>query len=254
MDLNYQTSGEGSPVILLHGLFGSLENLNGIRRALETCHTVISVDLPDHGDSPHSSHFSYANYAGKIHELMNTLALDKAAVLGHSMGGKVAMTLALRYPDRVSKLVIADIAPVKYPDRHGSIIEALKSVKLSGLENRTDADKQLARQISEKGIRQFLLKSLQKTDKGWAWKFNLPLLESDYPEITDWADSDKHYDGPVLFIKGERSDYLQAGHKPVIGRLFPNSRGAIIEGAGHWLHAEKPARFNEIVLDFLNQE
>ncbi|ALS98641.1 alpha/beta fold hydrolase [Lacimicrobium alkaliphilum] len=254
MSLNYQTTGEGEAVILLHGLFGSLENLNSIKRALETDYQVVSVDLPDHGDSPHSQHFSYQQYADSVLTLMDELKLDKAIVLGHSMGGKVAMTLALQHPDRVSKLIVADIAPVTYPDRHSGIIEALKSVDLSGLQNRTEADKQLAKNIDEQGIRQFLLKGLQKSDAGWGWRFNLSLLENDYADITDWPDTSKSYQGPVLFIKGGRSDYLQAEHKPRIARLFPHSQGHIIQDVGHWLHAEKPQQFNQVVADFLRQD
>jgi esterase len=254
MSLNYQTKGEGEAVILLHGLFGSLENLNSIKRALETGYQVISVDLPDHGDSPHSQHFSYQHYADSILALMDELKLDKAIILGHSMGGKVAMTLTLQHPDRVSKLIVADIAPATYPDRHSGIIAALKAVALSSLQSRSEADKQLAENIDEQGVRQFLLKSLQKSEAGWRWRFNLRLLEKDYSAITGWPDTNHSYNGPVLFIKGGRSDYLQPQHKPRIAQLFPDSQGHIIQGAGHWLHAEKPQQFNQIVTDFLNQD
>ncbi|WP_088328846.1 alpha/beta fold hydrolase [Lacimicrobium sp. SS2-24] len=251
MSLNYQKSGHGSPVILLHGLFGSLENLNGIKRALEANHLVVSVDLPDHGQSPHSDAFSYTEYAQAILSLMDELDLHNVAIVGHSMGGKVAMTMALTHPERVSGLVVADIAPVSYPDRHSGIIDALKSVDLNSLQRRSDADKQLAESIREPGVRQFLLKSLQKTDSGWCWQFNLSLLDRAYASITAWPDIDKVYDGPVLFIKGGRSDYLLPEHKGQIGRLFKHSQGHIIPDAGHWLHAEKPQQFNKIVADFL---
>ncbi|GAB3015631.1 alpha/beta fold hydrolase [Bowmanella dokdonensis] len=251
MTLNYQQGGQGQPVILLHGLFGSLENLNGIKRALETDYRVVNLDLPDHGRSPASSHFSYARYAQQVLETLDGLQLDQVALLGHSMGGKVAMQLALDHPDRVVKLLVADIAPVPYPKRHGEVFAGLNNVNLAALDGRQSADRQLAEHIHEPGVRQFLLKSLQKDEERWQWRFNLPLLQAEYDKITGWPDSDRQFKGPTLFIKGGNSDYITAQQRDAIVRQFPNSQGHIIADAGHWLHAEKPAAFNKIARDFI---
>ncbi|AWL12129.1 Esterase [Saliniradius amylolyticus] len=250
--LNYQRAGNGPTLVLLHGLFGSLENLNSIKRALEDSFDVLSLDLPDHGDSPRSERFSYAHYVQQVIELLDSLNIRQCSVLGHSMGGKVAMQLALHHPERVDKLLVADIAPVAYSARHDTVFDGLNAVELDGLKSRTQADKQMAEYIREPGVRQFLLKSLSKTDHGWQWKFNLPLLERDYKAITGWPETQRTFDGPTLFIKGGDSDYITADHQGTIGDHFHAARGKILQGTGHWLHAEKPAAFNKIVQDFLD--
>lgn len=251
MTLNYQISGQGSPVVLLHGLFGSLENLGGIKRELENQFQIIAIDLPDHGRSAHSQAFSYAHYSEQVLQLLNSLDLTKVTLLGHSMGGKVAMSLAMHAPNQVAQLIVADIAPVAYHDRHSSIFAGLNQVDLPTLQDRRQADAQMAVHIKEPGVRQFLLKSLAQEQGKWHWRFNLDLLQRDYSKITDWPFSGLRYDGPTLFIKGGQSDYLQAAYKDTIAAQFPRSQGRIIADAGHWLHAEKPAAFCKIVRDFI---
>ncbi|TRX56583.1 alpha/beta fold hydrolase [Thalassomonas sp. M1454] len=249
--LNFAIRGEGSPVLLIHGLFGSLENLNMVARELETSYQVISVDVRNHGSSFHHKSMDYNDLATDIFALLDHLEIEKIAVLGHSMGGKIAMQCALTSPQRIDKLIVADIAPVLYPPHHNQIIEGLLSIDLSGISNRQDADKQLAKYVSEPGVRQFLLKNLVKGEQGFFWRANINAVNEDYQNIAKGQVSSTPYLGDTLFIKGSNSTYILAEHKPTIAQLFPNSKGRIIQGTGHWLHAEKPAAFNKIVKDFL---
>lgn len=251
--MHFQQAGTGEPILLIHGLFGSLENLGMVRRGLESHFNVVSVDLPDHGSSCRTEQFSFETYAEKILAVMDELAIDKAHIMGHSLGGKVAMYIALHYPHRVNKLIIADIAPVAYPPRHTNVMQGLNAVSLETIEHRKQADQQMAAHVKELGVRQFLLKSLTNDEGQWQWRFNLPLLQRDYPLLSGAIDADSPFNQPTLFIKGGNSDYLLPEHKPHIARLFPNSKARIIAQTGHWLHAEKPDTFNKVVLDFVNK-
>lgn len=238
-------------LVLIHGLFGSLDNLAVIRRGFENSHNVVSIDLPDHGSSYYSSEFSFVNYAQAIVDLLNDLEVKQCQLLGHSLGGKVAMKIALTHPKLVEKLVIADIAPVEYSPRHYDVINGLSAVNLPEIKTRNDAAKAMAEHIVEPGVIQFLLKSLYKSEHGWQWRFNLPLLIRDYPKLSQAIESKNQFSNPVLFVKGGQSDYLLAEHKPAIDKLFPNSKAKIIGSAGHWLHSQKPDLFNRIVAEFL---
>lgn len=249
--LNFAIRGEGEPVLLIHGLFGSLENLNMIARELESHYQVISVDVRNHGSSFHHESMSYSDMATDIFDLLDHLKIDKVSVLGHSMGGKIAMQCALSKAERINKLIVADIAPVLYPPHHNKIITGLLSIDLTAINNRQDADKQLAKFVEEAGVRQFLLKNLVKGEQGFYWRANINAIESDYQNIAKGQVSSSPFIGETLFIKGGNSTYILAEHRPVITQLFPNSKGRIIQGTGHWLHAEKPAAFNKIVKDFL---
>ncbi|WP_438863198.1 alpha/beta fold hydrolase [Neptunicella sp.] len=250
--LNFQQQGQGQPIVLLHGLFGSLENLGMVARGLESSMQVISIDLPDHGQSYFSDQFSYANYAEAVIQLLDHLEIEQCHMLGHSMGGKVSMQLALQHPQRVQKLIVADIAPVAYPPHHNRIFAGLNNVDLTTITSRSDADKALSMHIEEAGVRQFLLKSLQQTEQGWSWKFNLPLLQRDYEQIAAGIDSEQSFKQPTLFIKGTESDYITTEHRPQIQRLFPHAKAQLMQGCGHWLHAEKPQVFNRLALNFIN--
>ncbi|WP_416304983.1 alpha/beta fold hydrolase [Neptunicella sp. SCSIO 80796] len=250
--LNFQEKGAGEAIVLLHGLLGSLDNLGMVTRGIESSLRVIAVDLPDHGQSYFSEQFSYAEYANAVLQLLDHLGIDRCHLVGHSMGGKVAMQLALNHPQRVTKLVVADIAPVAYPAHHTAIFAGLNNVDLATISNRNDADNALAKHISEAGVRQFLLKSLQQTEQGWQWRFNLPLLQRDYALISAGIDSSQTFEQPTLFIKGTESDYIQAEHRESIQRLFPNAKAQLMQGCGHWLHAEKPQQFNRILLNFIH--
>ena len=251
MDINYKISqcdNSSSWLFLIHGLFGSADNLAIIKRHFEKQYNIVSIDLPDHGESKWTNGFDVTNAANAINDIVETLSLSSAAILGHSLGGKVAMQFALNYPEKVSHLVVADIAPVAYNHRHYSIFNGLNAVPLDDIQGRKDAETAMSEFIEEPGVRQFLLKSLYKTDEGiWSWRFNLAGLIESYPHIVDWQQTSKQFNGPTLFIKGGNSDYITADHKAAIGIYFPNAKAHIIEGVGHWLHAEKPAAFNSIV-------
>ncbi|MCS4307922.1 esterase [Rheinheimera pacifica] len=246
-----QQNSSTAPVVLIHGLFGSYENLGVIERSLSDQYQVINVDVRNHGRSDHSAEMNYQLMAEDLAQTLDSLNVKKSAILGHSMGGKLAMAYAVTYPERVSKLILADIAPVGYPPRHNSIFTGLNSVDLTEIENRADADKQLAQHVKESGVRQFLLKSLVKDDDKFEWRFNLNALYSNYTELIGKPIDSGVFSGPVLFIKGGDSDYILPEHKDAITKMFPAAQAKIIQGTGHWLHAEKPAAFTKLVKDFL---
>lgn len=252
MILNYDIKGRGEPIVLLHGLFGSLENLGVIARQLEGEYQVISIDLPDHGKSPFSEAFSFDQYAENVAETLHSINASSVNMLGHSLGGKVAMQLALTKPSLVKRLMVADIAPVRYSPRHQNVFNGLQNVDLQQINSRQEADTLMAEHITESGVRQFLLKSLYKTEEdSFAWRFNLEMLIRDYDLLSDAIVADTQYRARTLFIKGGNSDYITREHQSAIGSLFPHAEAKIINGTGHWLHAEKPNVFAGIVSRFL---
>lgn len=251
MKLHYQQIGQGPDVIVIHGLFGSLENLNVISKHLSSDYTVTSVDLRNHGLSAHSTEMSYSLMAQDIIDLMDDLNIEHAHFIGHSMGAKVAMQCGLNFAPRVSKLVIMDIAPVTYQERrHDEIFSALQSVSQHSINDRKQADLLLAEYIDEPGVRQFLLKSLKKTEQGMQWKFNHTVLQQEYANILT-APTGTPYSGSTLVLKGSQSPYIDSSHRPAFLALFPNCQAKVIQGAGHWLHAEKPSAVNIAITGFL---
>ena len=255
--LHYETSDLSSTapwLVLIHGLFGSLDNLAVIKRYFEQSYNILSIDLPDHGQSQHFEAFDLTTSANEVFQVLKKVGAAHYHLLGHSLGGKVAMLCALHHPEMVARLIVADIAPVDYPARHDSIINGLKSVNLSTLTNRKDADTQLSQHIREAGVRQFLLKSLYQNEQDqWSWRFNLEGLSKAYDDIRTWPATEQTFDKPTLFVKGSLSDYILAEHKKAIGALFPNAKAHVIEGVGHWLHAEKPQAFNSVVDNFISK-
>ncbi|RJG47713.1 alpha/beta fold hydrolase [Motilimonas pumila] len=251
MQLNYNKTGQGPAVFLIHGLFGSLSNFGLLHKHLQTDHTVVSVDVRNHGESPHCDSMSYAEMANDIIQLAARLGFKRFSLVGHSMGGKIAMATAMQAPQYIDKLIIADMAPVTYPSRHQGVFTALNKVPVPGINSRNEANMILAQGIEEVGVQQFLLKSLYRSEAGFQWRFNLHGLMQQYDIISQWPFSDESYQGPTLFIKGERSDYLITEYTDTVIRQFPNARMKIINNTGHWLHAEKPAIFNKLVSDFL---
>ncbi|MDP5291157.1 alpha/beta fold hydrolase [Oceanimonas sp. CHS3-5] len=250
MQLNYRRQGQGMPVMLVHGLFGNLDNLNGLNRALTEHFDVITVDLRNHGQSPRSEEMTYAAMADDILELSEQLQLDRPALVGHSMGGKAVMMAAGLAPDRVRGLVVADMAPVAYREaRHQEVFAGLQAVIDAGCQSRKEADAVLAEHVAIAGVRQFLLKSFVAGEAGW--RFNVAALRKAYNNIMGWPGLPAPFEGPVLFIKGSESDYLLPEHQPEVQAQFPNARARVIQNAGHWLHAEKPQAFNRVVQDFL---
>lgn len=237
----------------MHGMFGSLSNLGVVGRVLADSYKVIAVDLCNHGDSPHSQEMGYPSMATDIIELMDDLNLPKADLLGHSMGGKIGMQVAMNYPNRVNKLIVADIAPVEYkPDRHGGVLEGLTALADARPASRKDADQLLATYVHEASVRAFLLKNLIRDKDG---KFDLRLymdgIVANYYDTLTLAPTGEPSPAPTLFIKGEDSAYIQDKHRSEVLRLFPRAQLKVIANTGHWLHAEKPETFNKIVGDFL---
>lgn len=251
MQLNFRRQGQGQAVIVIHGLFGSLDNLNGLTKALATQYDVIAVDVRNHGLSQRSEQMNYQVMAEDIVQLIDQLALTQPILIGHSMGGKIAMMAAGLAPAQIAGLVIADMAPVAYTQaRHDEVFSGLTAVTRAGCADRKAADAVLAQYIQLAEVRQFLLKSFVPGD-GTAWRFNVPVLLENYPGIMGWPGLEQAYSRPVLFIKGAESDYLLPEHHSEVMRQFPHARAKVIPGTGHWLHAEKPQLFNRLVMDFL---
>ena len=252
MKLYARQQGEGKDLISVHGLFGSQENLGAISRKLSKHYRVHGLDVRNHGRSPHSDEMNYPAMAADIIEYMDSMELERADLLGHSMGGKIVMEAALRYPERVGKLAILDIAPVKYAERrHDEIFEGLFALDLTQLESRSDANHKLQTYVQETSIRQFLLKNLYRSGNGgFAWRMNLAVIHSHYQDILDGQHSDKPFAGEVLFLKGSNSDYIKPAHRDEVLSLFPNASVRTITGTGHWLHAEKPELVSSALMRF----
>ncbi|WP_421993779.1 alpha/beta fold hydrolase [Roseococcus sp.] len=242
MKLNVIEMGEGSPVLLLHGLFGAARNWGGIQKRLAQRHRVLAPDLRNHGESPHAARMSYADMAEDIAGLIAARGMRAPAVLGHSMGGKVAMALALRHGPMVGRLVVADIAPVKYPPSLRGYIAAMRAITLKMGLTRKDADGALEATIPEAGIRAFLLQSLDFSADVPSWKMGLAELAAAMPDIEDFAEAGR-YDGPTLVLAGAQSRYIRLENHDLFRRLFPQARFATVEKAGHWLHADNPHGF-----------
>ncbi|MFW5654845.1 MAG: alpha/beta fold hydrolase [Roseicyclus sp.] len=247
--MTYGDDATAPPILIAHGLFGSARNWGVIARRLAAGRRVLAVDMRNHGDSPWEERHGYADLAGDLGEVIAAHG-GVADVLGHSMGGKAAMALALGHPDSVRRLVVADIAPVAYGHTQRHLIDAMRAVDLSAVATRRDADAQLRAAVPEESVRAFLLQSLDVSAR--RWRMNLDALSAEMPAILGWPDPPGRFDGPALFLSGAASDYVLPDHRPEIRRLFPNAKFAKIPGAGHWLHAEKPREFEAAVRAFLS--
>ncbi len=252
MKLNFKKTGQGEPLIILHGLFGSADNWYSIARELGKNYTLYLADLRNHGDSPQSDEWDYQVMTEDLAELMDDEKLDSAHLMGHSMGGKVAMNFALQHPEKVKKLIVADISPRHYPVHHQKILEGLNAVDLKKLKSRKEADDVLADYIPESEIRQFLLKSLGRDGEGdFIWKINLPVITEKIENVGEAVKGENSFDHPTLFMGGANSDYIGEEDKADINRFFPNSNIIHLKNAGHWLHAEQPEAVLETVKIFL---
>ncbi len=251
MKLNYRKVGEGKPLVILHGLFGSADNWFSIARELDKEFTMYLVDQRNHGDSPHDDEWNYDVMVEDLKELLNEEGLEKVFLMGHSMGGKTVMNFALKYPERVEKLIVADIAPRYYPVHHESILEGLNSLDLKAINSRKEADDALAKYISEPGIRQFLLKSLGRDTEGFAWKINLPVITKNIENVGEALPEGESFEGPTLFLAGANSNYIQQKDLPEILEFFPIYELEFVQNAGHWLHAEQPHAVVEEIRRFL---
>lgn len=254
VELNAGVKGDGPPLILMHGLFGAGDTLGGVRRRLAPEFEVHSLDLRNHGESPHTRSMSYPEMAADVLAYMDRAGLETAHLLGHSMGGKTAMELALMAPERVRRLIVADIAPVAYEPHHDAIQQALEALNPAAVKSRREADAVLAEYIGEKGVRQFLLTNLVPADGGFRWRMNVPGILACYEQIMAGPTTEGAYEGPTLFIRGGNSDYIQSSHQEAVQRCFPRAELKVIPGVGHWLHAEKPELFARICQRFLAED
>jgi len=241
---------EKTPLVMMHGLFGSSSNLQPIGKSLSALRPVILTDLRNHGRSPHDKAISYQAMAEDIIELLDALQVGQVDLLGHSMGGKVAMWLALNYPERVNHLIVADIAPVRYINRFADIISAMLSLDLHKVKNREDADRKLSAYLASDSLRAYLLQNLLRTEDQWQWRINLPVLAKGIEVIMDFPAMSKEYPKPALFLKGEYSDYLTEDVDADLFAYFPLAEITTIKQAGHWLYAEQPEQFIAAVRDF----
>ena len=253
MKLFFRKTGDGQPILILHGVFGSSDNWFSISKMIaEKGYAVYALDARNHGQSPRSEAFSYELMAEDLNEFSTEHQLQKPVIIGHSMGGKTVMHFAMKYPEKFSKLIIVDIAPKFYPSHHTHIIQGLNAINLANLKNRNDAESQLAAFVSNVGERQFLLKNLYRTEDGkFDWRINLPVLSKEIYQIGgDFIDVSK-VSKPVLFLRGSESGYIFDEDIAVIKTIFSDATIETIEGAGHWVQAEKPVEFVAAVINFI---
>ncbi|MEC6897568.1 alpha/beta fold hydrolase [Photobacterium piscicola] len=254
MNLHFRAEGKGKTIVLIHGLFGSADNLGLLARELKHHYHVISVDLRNHGLSPHNDLFSYQDLAQDIIDTLDHLAIEQFDVVGHSMGAKVAMALTALIPQRIHHLVVLDMAPVAYQGhRHQNVFDGLREVNRHLITKRSEAEQYLARFINDAGVRQFLLKSLVKIETGYQWRFNVEGLIANYATIMGWHPASQPFTGKTLFIKGQLSDYIEPQYRDAIMAQFPNAKAHVVANTGHWLHAEKSETVNRIINQFLDQ-
>ena len=252
MILHYREMGEGAPLIILHGLFGSSDNWLSVGKELSQDYKVYLLDQRNHGDSPHSPSFTYADMAADLEEFIVEHEMKDPVIMGHSMGGKTVMKFALTHPELLKKLIVVDIAPRYYPVHHDVILQGLQAIEVEALKTRREADATLAEYVPELGVRQFLLKNLgRNTEGGYEWKMNLPVISEQIENVGEGLGEGDRFEKPTLFINGAASGYIKEADKPMIRGIFPNSEVETIEGAGHWVHAEKPEEFVEKVRTFL---
>ena len=251
MELFYREYGKGEPLVILHGLFGSADNWMTQAKMLGEHFHVFTVDQRNHGLSPHSPDHDYLAMAEDLNEFFIQRKLKDAIVLGHSMGGKTAMNFALKYPSKVSKLIVVDIMPKAYRVHHDKILAGLKSLQLASLTSRNQADEELAHFVEERDVRQFLLKNLSREQGGgFTWKINLTAIGQNIEEMGVGVVVAGQFDKPSLFIIGERSNYYAFGDEAIIKKYFP--RFTLVEmETGHWVQSEKPKEFVDEVVKFL---
>lgn len=247
--LNYNEFGEGPPLLIAHGLYGSAKNWGVIAKRLSDTRRVVAVDMRNHGDSPRFDTNSYPEMADDLAEVIDHIG-GPVDLLGHSMGGKVAMVLALQKPTLVRSLIVGDIAPVPYSHTQIHFIDTMKAVDLSVVTRRSEASVQLADLGLDAALQSFFTQSLDMTNK--RWKLNFDALTTDMDKIMSFPKPSGIYEGPTLFLSGGNSDYVTRAHRPTIKPLFPNARFAKIPEAGHWLHAERPRAFEAAVRTYLD--
>jgi esterase len=251
MHLHRSDTGSGPPVVLLHGLFGAARNFGTVQRALTPLFRVIAMDARNHGASPHASGMSYPVLAADVLETLDALDVECAAIIGHSMGGKIAMTVALAAPERVGRLLVADIAPVPYQHENESVATAMLAISLRSGLTRAEAEAALAEAVPIPAVRTFLIQNLQFGAEP-RWRIGLDEIAAAIADLEGWEGVTSTYPGPTLFVSGAQSDFVLPEHRPVIRALFPAARFVAVKNAGHWLHADNPAGFLSVVEAFLH--
>lgn len=252
VELHHKVLGQGAPIIILHGLFGTLDNWQTVGKALSEHYTVYLMDQRDHGRSPHTQAINYTLMAEDLRHFMESNWIFKAHIMGHSMGGKTAMQFALHNPDMVDQLVVVDIAPKNYTGGHESIFDAILALDLNTIESRAEAAVFLQSKLNDNGVVQFLMKNLTRSKEGkYEWKMNLPVIHQNYAAILSNVDAQQSFEGNTLFIRGADSNYIQDGDWQLILQKFPNASLATIPNAGHWVHADQPAQLLQTVQQFL---
>lgn len=251
MKLHYQELGEGMPLLIIHGLFGSSDNWRSMVKFFSRFYRVISVDLRNHGRSPHSDKQDFAVMAEDIAELCKELQLDSLHVLGHSLGGKVAMQFAAIRPELIQKLVVVDISPRRYFSEHTPLMDAMMALELNQYGSRAEVDEALSAKVTDKGVRQFLMMNLVAGDEGFQWRINLPALKANYKQLMAPVCENVTLDMPSLFVYGALSDYVTEEDRSLIQTTFTDAAFQPIDKAGHWVHAERPQQFKQVVEEFL---
>jgi pimeloyl-ACP methyl ester carboxylesterase len=254
MRLHFRVQGEGSPLLILHGLLGSSDNWRSMAKRLAAHRRVYSVDLRNHGKSPHSLAMNYAVMASDLRELCATENLREPAVLGHSMGGKVAMQLAAEYPEQVEKLIVVDIAPKAYPPAHRSVLAAMRGLELGHYRSFGEIDGALAPAIADGPTRQLVLKNLERDADGqFRWRIGLDEISESYDELTKAVEVRAPFPKSACFVRGEQSRYIANEDRALIRQGFPRAELSTIAGARHWPHVDAPDEFYAVVAEFLSR-
>lgn len=250
--LHFKAYGHGHPLIVLHGLFGSLDNWATLCKKLGATYHVFALDARNHGRSPHSAEIDYKVMSDDVHSFILQQGIRHTHLLGHSMGGKTAMSFAFRYPELLGRLVVVDIAPKTYPRKHDPILRALLELNPFSLSTRKEADEVLASSIADPATRQFLLKNLQRSESGhYRWKMNLPSIDRHYDDLRKGFPAGSRTSAPTLFVRGGKSSYILPEDHTQIKAMFPKSTILTIKKAGHWVHADAPAALEAVVKKFL---
>lgn len=253
MKLHYKKLGSGQPMLILHGLFGSSDNWQTLGKKLAENFEIYLVDQRNHGHSPHSNDFDYELLADDLHELISDLNLEDVILVGHSMGGKTIMQFAQHHADLIQKMIVVDMGPKAYPMHHDVILEGLNAIDLNIVKTRKEADRILSEFVPQPGVKQFLLKNLFWKTPGEEldWRINIPVLEREIRNIIGGLEHEIDHT-ETLFIRGALSNYIIESDYEMIKELYPNSSITTIEGAGHWVHAEKPVEFYQTIMNFAN--
>jgi len=252
--LNYETYGTGKPVIVLHGLFGAARNWRSIAKQLGQKYQIFILDMRNHGESDHADSMHYMEMIEDVRQFLHDRNLDKASLIGHSMGGKTAMVFALEYEEIIDKLIVLDIAPVQYKNKFDQLVDAMQALDLDNISSRNQANEILKTHIEDDGLRSFLLQNLVHSTEGFQWRVNLPVIKAALPDICAFPAFavNSIYSGPTLFIGGDKSEYILPAYREDIKSFFPRTEIITIKDADHWMHTDQPQRLFEEISRFLD--